>query len=97
MSAPKNGAYARQGAKKPMRAAKRQVFWKFLVKYRHLKTNGLLLQLAVSYSEHPMVSHTLDCGDMKVWNLSVTVCCAKPNSEALPTLAATPVFNKVRR
>src|SRR3954470_12684 len=34
-------------------------------------------------------SHTFDVGAMKVWNLSVTDCCARPVRAGAPSAAAT--------
>src|SRR5690606_30740321 len=44
-----------------------------------------------------MFRYTCDCGAMKVWNLSVTLCWAKPTRAGLPTAMAAPVFKRVRR
>ncbi len=45
-----------------------------------------------------MFSHTLDCGAMKVWNLSVAVACAKPDSAGAPsTVATAPDLRRERR
>ena len=35
-----------------------------------------------------MLSHTLDSGAMKVWNLSVMLCCAKPTRAGLANAKA---------
>jgi hypothetical protein len=44
-----------------------------------------------------MLSHTLDCGDMKVWNLRVTDCWAKPTSAGAPKATAAPDWSRVLR
>src|SRR3954453_12890266 len=44
-----------------------------------------------------MVSHTFDCGAMKVWNLSVTDCWARPASPGTPSAVAAAPCTKVRR
>ena len=42
-------------------------------------------------------SHTLDCGDMKVWNFSVTVCCASAASGVPRVAAAAAPCSRERR
>ncbi len=44
-----------------------------------------------------IVSQTFDCGAMKVWNLSVTVCCARPESAGAPSAAAAAPWRRERR
>jgi hypothetical protein len=44
-----------------------------------------------------MFSHTLDCGDMKVWNLRVTLCWAKPVRAGAPRAMAAPDWSRVLR
>src|SRR5688572_17265630 len=44
-----------------------------------------------------IVSHTFDCGAMKVWNLSVTACCARPLRPGAPSATAAVDFRRVRR
>src|SRR5689334_23670715 len=42
-------------------------------------------------------SHTCDCGAMKVWNLSVTVCCARPDNAGAPRAAPAMPCRRERR
>jgi hypothetical protein len=42
-------------------------------------------------------SHTCDCGAMKVWNLSVTDCWARPDSAGAPRTAAAAPWRRERR
>ena len=54
MSAPENRAMALQVVKKAREGGKkRSNFWSLRVKSRHLKNNDPLLDVAVSYSDHP--------------------------------------------